>query len=213
MIPRSPDPPELRQRRSKHPRQQETGALSPGKVRGHKKPVLSGSIADWLPRSIRPGQFTLRKLTQELAARGIKTDVRAVWTFVHVEGLSFKNNASAGRARSPDIRRTLPGCHGAPLRIPKPSLTIRACFGIVGGIDAITPNLPARRSVRRGAVNGDLADQRRGLYRRATAGLHAGRHADLRRLHPGCRPDHSLHGPKPFAALAGMPALLPAGGQ
>jgi len=37
-----------------------------------------------------PGPFTSRKLMQELAARGINTDVRAVWTFVHPEGLRFK---------------------------------------------------------------------------------------------------------------------------
>ena len=48
--------------------------------------------------------FTLRKLTRELAARGIKTDVRAVWTFVHAEGLSFKKNDPASRAGSPRYR-------------------------------------------------------------------------------------------------------------
>jgi transposase len=46
----------------------------------------------------------LRKLTQELAARGIKTDVRAVWAFVHAEGLSFKKNAPAGRTGPPRYR-------------------------------------------------------------------------------------------------------------
>ena len=55
----------------------ETGGVSPGKIGGHKKPVLSGTNADWLRKRIRSGPFTLRKLTQELAARGIKTDVRA----------------------------------------------------------------------------------------------------------------------------------------
>ena len=77
----------------------ETGSLSPGKIGGHKKPVLSGANADWLRERIRSGPFTLRKLTRELAARGIKTDVRAVWTFVHAEGLSFKKNTSGGRTR------------------------------------------------------------------------------------------------------------------
>jgi transposase len=78
----------------------QTGGLSPGKIGGHKKPVLSGANADWLRERIHSGPFTLRKLTSELAARGIKTDVRAVWTFVHAEGLSFKKNRSAGRAGS-----------------------------------------------------------------------------------------------------------------
>lgn len=74
----------------------ETGSLSPGKMNGHKKRVLSGSKADWLRERVRSRPFTLRQLTQELAARGIKTDVRAVWFFVHAEGLSFKKNHSAG---------------------------------------------------------------------------------------------------------------------
>jgi putative transposase len=30
--------------------------------------------------------------------------VRAVWTFVHAEGLSFKKNDQAGRAGSPRYR-------------------------------------------------------------------------------------------------------------
>lgn len=68
----------------------ETGGVSPGKIGGHKKPVLSGTNADWLRKRIRSGPFALRKLTQALVERGIKTDVRAVWTFVHAEGLSFK---------------------------------------------------------------------------------------------------------------------------
>lgn len=75
------------------------GGLAPGQIGGHKKRVLSDANADWLSKRIRAGPFTLRKLTQELAARGIKTDVRAVWTLVHTEGLSFKKNAS-GRRRS-----------------------------------------------------------------------------------------------------------------
>jgi putative transposase len=66
----------------------ETGdqGLSPRKIGGHKKPVQSGTNADWLRKRIRSGPFTLRKRMRELAARGIKTDVRAVWTFVHAEG-------------------------------------------------------------------------------------------------------------------------------
>jgi putative transposase len=73
----------------------ETGSLKPGKMNGHKKRTLSGANADWLRQRIRSGPFTLRKLTAELAARGIKTDPRAVWVFVHAEGLSFKKNKSA----------------------------------------------------------------------------------------------------------------------
>ena len=41
----------------------DTGGLSPGKIGGHKKRVLSDSNADWLRKRIRSGPFTLRKLT------------------------------------------------------------------------------------------------------------------------------------------------------
>lgn len=82
----------------------DTGGLSPGKIGGHKKRVLSGANADWLRKRIHSGPFTLRKLTSELSARGIKTDVRAVWAFVHTEGLSFKKNDPSHRTR-PSRRR------------------------------------------------------------------------------------------------------------
>ena len=51
----------------------ETGGLAPGKIGAQE----AGSVrrdADWLRERIRSGPFTLRKLTSELAARGIKTD-------------------------------------------------------------------------------------------------------------------------------------------
>lgn len=79
-------------------RQRETGSLAPGQVGGHKKPTLAGEPAEWLRERCRSGPFTTRGLTAELAARGIRTDRRAVWVFVHAEGLSFKKNRAAGRA-------------------------------------------------------------------------------------------------------------------
>ena len=77
----------------------ETGALTPGKMNGHKKPTLSGPIAEWLRERLRSAPFSTRQLVAELQARGIKTDRRAVWVFVTAEGLSFKKNRAAGRAR------------------------------------------------------------------------------------------------------------------
>jgi transposase len=70
----------------------ETGDLKPGKMNGHKRRVLSGPYAEWLRERTSSGPFTLRKLTVELAARGIKTHQKAIWIFVHAEGLSFKKN-------------------------------------------------------------------------------------------------------------------------
>ena len=62
---------------------------------GHKKAVLAGANADWLRARIAAGPFTLRKLTAELAARGIRTHQKTVWLFVHTEGLSYKKNRAA----------------------------------------------------------------------------------------------------------------------
>lgn len=76
----------------------ETGSLEHGKIGGHKKPRLSGETADWLRERCRTGPFTTRGLTAELMARGIKTDRRTVWVFLHAEGLSFKKNRAGSRA-------------------------------------------------------------------------------------------------------------------
>ena len=73
----------------------ETGELKPGKMGGHKQAVLAGANADWLRARIAAGPFTLRKLTAELAARGIRTHQKTVWLFVHTEGLSYKKNRAA----------------------------------------------------------------------------------------------------------------------
>lgn len=79
----------------------DTGTLKPGKMNGHKKPVLSGAIAEWLRQRLGQEPFTTRQLTAELLARGVKTDRRAVWVFVRTEGLSFKKNRGRGGAGSP----------------------------------------------------------------------------------------------------------------
>lgn len=76
----------------------ETGGLEPGKMNGHKKRTLSGEVAEWLRDRTQAAPFTTRQLTAELAARGIKTDRRAVWTFLHSEDLSFKKNGGSRRA-------------------------------------------------------------------------------------------------------------------
>ena len=77
-------------------RERETGSAAPAQVGGYKPRTLSGEVAEWLRQRVKAGPFTLRGLTAELAEQGIKTQPRAVWVFVHDEGLSFKKN-SAGR--------------------------------------------------------------------------------------------------------------------
>ena len=76
-------------------RRRETGSLAPAQIGGYKPRTLSGECAEWLRARVASGPFTLRGLAAELAERGIKTQVRAVWVFVHAEGLSFKKNPAA----------------------------------------------------------------------------------------------------------------------
>ena len=82
-------------------RRRETGSLAPAQVGGYKRRTLSGDCAEWLRARIASAPFTLRGLAAELAERGIKTHPRAVWVFVHAEGLSFKKNRSARRTDTP----------------------------------------------------------------------------------------------------------------
>jgi len=91
----------------------ETGDLKPGKMGGHKKAVLAGANADWLRERIKSGPFTLRKLTDELAARGVRTHQKTVWLFVHAEGLSFKKNRAADGTLSSGHRPKARALEGA----------------------------------------------------------------------------------------------------
>jgi putative transposase len=82
-------------------REAETGSLKPAKIGGHKPRALSGEVAEWLRERIASGPVTLRGLTAELAERGVRTWPRAVWVFLHEEGLSFKKNPAARGADAP----------------------------------------------------------------------------------------------------------------
>ena len=82
-------------------RERETGSLAPAQVGGYKPRTLSGEAAAWLREWIASGPVTLRGLTAELAERGIKTQPRAVWVFLHAEGFSFKKNSAARGADTP----------------------------------------------------------------------------------------------------------------
>jgi putative transposase len=76
-------------------RRRETGSLEPAQIGGYKPRTLSGETAEWLRVRVGSGPFTLRGLAAELAERGIKSHPRAVWVFLHAEGLSFKKNPAA----------------------------------------------------------------------------------------------------------------------
>jgi transposase len=80
-------------------RLRETGSVAPGRMGGHKPKKISGAHRLWLLERIKDGDFTLRGLVAELAARGLKVDYRSVWEFVHAEKLSFKKKPGRWRAR------------------------------------------------------------------------------------------------------------------
>jgi hypothetical protein len=75
----------------------------PDRVGGHQLRTLVGERADWLRARVAEGPFTGRGLTAELAGRGIKTERRAVWVFLHVEGLSLGKPALPAEQSRPGI--------------------------------------------------------------------------------------------------------------
>ncbi len=75
-----------------------TGSVAPGQMGGHRPRLIVGAHEAWLRERMTAGDFTLRGLVAELAARGLKVDYRTVWSFAHRAGLSFKKNRSGKRA-------------------------------------------------------------------------------------------------------------------
>jgi transposase len=82
----------------------ESGSVAPGQMGGHKPRAIRGEHEEWLVGRIGRGSFTLRGLVAELGERGLKTNYRAVWDFVHARKLSFKKNTGGWRA-GPSGRR------------------------------------------------------------------------------------------------------------
>jgi len=70
-----------------------TGSVAPGKMGGHRKPVLGPHRAFIAARLRQTPHLTLHGLKDELAARGVKISHNAIWLFLRREGLRFKKNA------------------------------------------------------------------------------------------------------------------------
>lgn len=78
-----------------------TGNVIPSKIGGYKLKALRGEHAEWLIARCLEKDFTLKQLVGELQeVRGLKVDQRAVWEFVHAEGLSWKKKPVRQRAGS-----------------------------------------------------------------------------------------------------------------
>lgn len=71
-----------------------TGSVAPGKMGGHRKPVLEPHRDFILERIDQTPHLTLHGLKDELATRGVVVSHNAVWLFLRREGLSFKKNAA-----------------------------------------------------------------------------------------------------------------------
>src|SRR5271168_4817832 len=69
-----------------------TGSVAPGKMGGHRRPVLEPHRAFIVERINQIPHLTLHRLKDELAARGVRVSHNAVWLFLRREGLSFKKN-------------------------------------------------------------------------------------------------------------------------
>ncbi len=74
-------------------RDQSTGSVTPGKMGGHRKPLLGPHRAFILERLRHTPHLTLHALKDELAARGVRVSHNTVWVFLQREGLRFKKNA------------------------------------------------------------------------------------------------------------------------
>jgi transposase len=74
-------------------RYRETGSVAPGKMGGHRKPILEPHRSFIVERIRQAPHLTLHGLKDELATRGVKVSHNAVWTFLRREGLSFKKNS------------------------------------------------------------------------------------------------------------------------
>ncbi|MFB9058682.1 MULTISPECIES: IS630 family transposase [Sphingobium] len=86
-------------------RHRRTGGVAPGKLGGHRKPVLLPE-RDWLlARVAAEPDLTLRGLLAELVERGVKASYGALWLFLEREGLSFKKSLFASEQDRPQIAR------------------------------------------------------------------------------------------------------------
>ncbi len=70
-----------------------TGSVAPGKMGGHRRPILEPHREFIIARITQTPHLTLHGLKDELAARGVMVSHNAVWLFLRREGLSFKKNS------------------------------------------------------------------------------------------------------------------------
>jgi transposase len=82
-----------------------TGSVAPGKIGGHRRPVLEPHRAFIAERIKQISHLTLHRLKDELAPRGVTVSHNAIWQFMRREGLSFKKTLFALEQSRVDITR------------------------------------------------------------------------------------------------------------
>jgi putative transposase len=73
-------------------RQRATGSVAPGKMGGHRKPILEPYRGFIVEEISRTPHLSLHGLKDILARRGVRVSHNAVWQFLRREGLRFKKN-------------------------------------------------------------------------------------------------------------------------
>ncbi|MBR0552696.1 MULTISPECIES: IS630 family transposase [Stakelama] len=86
-------------------RQRRTGGVAPGRLGGHRKPVLLPEREWLLARIAAEPDLTLRALLGELRDRGVKASYGALWLFLDRERLSFKKSLFASEQDRPAVAR------------------------------------------------------------------------------------------------------------
>src|SRR3954465_250772 len=69
-----------------------TGSVAPGKMGGHRRPVLEPHRAFIVERISQTPHLTLHRLKDGLAGRGVAVSHNPIWNFLQREGLRFKKN-------------------------------------------------------------------------------------------------------------------------
>ncbi|WP_245475103.1 IS630 family transposase [Bradyrhizobium sp. Leo121] len=85
-----------------------TGSVAPGKMGGHRKPVLEPHRAFIKERISQTPHLTLHKLKDELAARGIKVSHNAVRIFYGAKGCGSKKHYSPLSRPAPTLHDASP---------------------------------------------------------------------------------------------------------
>lgn len=97
-------------------RKRRTGSPAAKAMGWRNRPLLLSAERDWLlKRLAAKPDLTLRGVQAELADRGLRVSIKAIWNFLRAEKLTFKKKparrraGSAGRGAPPEAVEEVPG--------------------------------------------------------------------------------------------------------